>query len=174
MYHTGVDPRTMKPVYVPKTFEEKRMQRALLQFRNPKNQELVRTALEQTGRTDLIGFGPLCLAPPPKGERGAVERGAAPRKPAKGGTSERAKKASGGKPETRSNAKTASRSDRNPKAAAKSSPLAKPSATGRPEKIKRSGGSIVTGKAPRKGPITGAAPKRPSGNKKQQPGKKQN
>ena len=74
MYHTGLDPRTMKPVYVPKEFEEKRMQRALLQFRNPKNQELVREALEKAGRTDLIGFAPECLAPPPKGEKGSDPR----------------------------------------------------------------------------------------------------
>lgn len=67
MYHTGIDPRTMKPVYVPKDFKEKRMQRALLQFRNPKNHELVREALKLAGREDLICFGPKCLVPPEKG-----------------------------------------------------------------------------------------------------------
>lgn len=64
MYHTGLDPRTMKQVYVPKDPEEKRMQRALLQFRNPRNRELVIKALEKAGRTDLIGTGPKCLVPP--------------------------------------------------------------------------------------------------------------
>jgi len=61
MYHTGLDPRTMTPVYVPKSQHEKAMQRALIQFRNPKNYRLVREALEKAGRTDLIGTGPGCL-----------------------------------------------------------------------------------------------------------------
>ncbi|GAB6106157.1 YgiQ family radical SAM protein [Fusibacter bizertensis] len=55
MYHTGIDPRTMKPVYVPKTSQEKAMQRALLQYKNPRNYELVYEALVLANRQDLIG-----------------------------------------------------------------------------------------------------------------------
>lgn len=69
MYYTGLDPRTMEPVYVPKNPHEKAMQRALIQYRDPKNRELVREALEKSGRTDLIGYGPRCLIPPPAGEK---------------------------------------------------------------------------------------------------------
>jgi len=61
MYYTGLDPMTMKEVYVPKTKHEKAMQRALLQFKNPKYYTLVYEALTQAGRTDLIGSGPKCL-----------------------------------------------------------------------------------------------------------------
>ncbi len=64
MYYTGYDPMTMKKVYVPKTYEEKAMQRALLQYRNPQNHELVRKALRKAHREDLIGTGPKCLVPP--------------------------------------------------------------------------------------------------------------
>lgn len=66
MYYTGVDPRGMKPVYVPKNPHEKAMQRALIQYRRPENYELVKEALIKAGRTDLIGFGPKCLIPPRK------------------------------------------------------------------------------------------------------------
>ena len=68
MYYTGLDPRTMKPVYVPRDPHEKAMQRALIQYRDPKNYNLVREALEKAGRTDLIGTGPKCLIKPRKGE----------------------------------------------------------------------------------------------------------
>jgi hypothetical protein len=61
MYYTGLDPMTMKEVYVPKTKHEKAMQRALLQFKNPKYYTLVYEALTTAGRTDLIGNGPKCL-----------------------------------------------------------------------------------------------------------------
>lgn len=61
MYYTGFDPRTMEPVYVATKPHEKAMQRALIQYRNPKNYELVREALIQAGRTDLIGPGKKCL-----------------------------------------------------------------------------------------------------------------
>lgn len=64
MFHTGLDPRTMKPVYVPKTFEEKAMQRALLQSSKPENYQIVKKALIQAGRRDLIGYGPDCLIKP--------------------------------------------------------------------------------------------------------------
>lgn len=65
MYYTGVDPRTMKPVYVPDSFHEKAMQRALIQYRDPKNYELVKEALIRAGREDLIGYDRKhCLIPP--------------------------------------------------------------------------------------------------------------
>ncbi|MBP3646214.1 MAG: YgiQ family radical SAM protein [Clostridia bacterium] len=66
MYHTGLDPRDMKPVYVPRTPHEKAMQRALLQFKNPANYELVSEALRLCGREDLIGFHQNALIPPRK------------------------------------------------------------------------------------------------------------
>lgn len=61
MYYTGVDPRTLKEVYVAKTKEEKAMQRALIQYKNPNNYDLVKKALIISGRLDLIGDGPKCL-----------------------------------------------------------------------------------------------------------------
>lgn len=64
MYHTGIDPRTMKPVYVPKSTHEKAMQRALLQYKNPKNYDLVYEALVLSGRQDLIGFHDKALIRP--------------------------------------------------------------------------------------------------------------
>ncbi|MBO4981246.1 MAG: YgiQ family radical SAM protein [Lachnospiraceae bacterium] len=71
MYYTGLDPRDMKPVYVCRSPHEKAMQRALIQYRNPKNYELVLEALTTAGRTDLIGFDKKCLIRPrqPVGER---------------------------------------------------------------------------------------------------------
>lgn len=66
MYYTGLDPRTMEPVYVPLSPHEKAMQRALIQYRDPKNYELVVEALRKAGRTDLIGFDKKCLVPPRK------------------------------------------------------------------------------------------------------------
>ncbi len=64
MYYTGVDPRTMEPIYVPRDPHEKAMQRALIQYRKPENYRLVREALERAGRQDLIGYGPKCLIRP--------------------------------------------------------------------------------------------------------------
>ncbi len=66
MYYTGVDPRNMKPVYVPTSPHEKAMQRALIQYRNPDNYELVSEALHIAHRTDLIGFDAKCLIRPRK------------------------------------------------------------------------------------------------------------
>lgn len=63
MYYTGVDPRTMEEVYVAKSKEEKAMQRALMQYKNPRNYDLVKKALIKAGRTDLIGNGSNCLIP---------------------------------------------------------------------------------------------------------------
>ena len=70
MYYTGLDPRTMEQVYVPKNPHEKAMQRALIQYRDPKNRDLVREALERCGRRDLIGYGPKCLLRPEGGRPG--------------------------------------------------------------------------------------------------------
>ena len=64
MYYTGIDPRTMEPVYTAVNPHEKAMQRALIQYRNPKNYELVSEALHKAGRTDLIGFDKKCLIRP--------------------------------------------------------------------------------------------------------------
>lgn len=64
MYYTGLDPRDMTPVYVPKDPKEKAMQRALIQYKNPKNYDLVYEALIKANRKDLIGFGKKCLIKP--------------------------------------------------------------------------------------------------------------
>ena len=64
MYYTGLDPRTMKPIYVPKTPHEKELQRALLQWKRPEKRRLVLEALHREGREDLIGYGPNCLLRP--------------------------------------------------------------------------------------------------------------
>jgi uncharacterized radical SAM protein YgiQ len=66
MYYTGLDPRTLEPVYVATNPHEKAMQRALIQYKNPKNYELVREALVKAGREDLIGFDKKCLIRPRK------------------------------------------------------------------------------------------------------------
>jgi radical SAM superfamily enzyme YgiQ (UPF0313 family) len=63
MYHTGLDPRDMSPVFVSRGEREKRLQRALLQFNRPEQRPLVREALRKAGRPDLIGRGPRCLVP---------------------------------------------------------------------------------------------------------------
>ncbi len=70
MYYTGLDPRNMKPVYVPKSPHEKAMQRALIQYRNPKLYDLVLEALQRAGRMDLVGYGPKCLIRP-RGAKGS-------------------------------------------------------------------------------------------------------
>lgn len=67
MYYTGLDPRTMQKVYTASNPHEKAMQRALIQYRDPKNYRLVKEALEKAGRTDLIGFDKKCLIRPEKG-----------------------------------------------------------------------------------------------------------
>ena len=72
MYYTEIDPRTMKPVYVAKTAEEKAMQRALLQWRRPDKRPIVLAALKKAGREDLIGFGKECLIRPARGEKPPV------------------------------------------------------------------------------------------------------
>lgn len=66
MYYTGVDPRDMSKVYVPKNPHEKAMQRALIQYRDPKNYDLVLEALKKAGRMDLVGYDRHCLIRPKK------------------------------------------------------------------------------------------------------------
>ena len=70
MYYTGLDPKTMRPVYVARTYEEKAMQRALMQFTYPQNYDLVYKALKTAGRMDLVGNSPKCLIPYRKGHTG--------------------------------------------------------------------------------------------------------
>ena len=67
MWYTGIDPRTMKPVFVPKAPHDKALQRALMQWRKPQNRKLVLEALRKTGREDLIGYGKHCLVKPDRG-----------------------------------------------------------------------------------------------------------
>lgn len=93
MFYTGVDPRTMKPVYIPRDPHEKAMQRALIQYRKPENYKLVKEALRKAGREDLIGYGSKYLirpVPPKPGAGGGKKQvGAGAGKPASG-TSKRA------------------------------------------------------------------------------------
>ncbi|MBU5625318.1 YgiQ family radical SAM protein [Oscillibacter sp. MSJ-2] len=81
MYYTGIDPRTMQPVYVATDPHDKALQRALLQWRKPEMRRLVVEALHRAGRKDLIGYGPQCLIRPLHGGRGpAVESGGGQRR----------------------------------------------------------------------------------------------
>lgn len=75
MYYTGLDPRTMQPVYVAKDPHEKAMQRALIQYRDPKNYALVHEALTRCHREDLIGVGPRCLIRPRRAGRNGRKEG---------------------------------------------------------------------------------------------------
>lgn len=88
MFYTGVDPRTMEPVYIPRDPHEKAMQRALIQYRKPENYKLVKEALRKAGREDLIGYGAKCLirpVPPKPGAGGGKKQvGAGTGKPANG------------------------------------------------------------------------------------------
>ena len=93
MFYTGVDPRTMEPVYIPRDPHEKAMQRALIQYRKPENYKLVKEALRKAGREDLIGYGAKCLirpVPPKPGASGGKKQvGSGAGQPANG-TSKRA------------------------------------------------------------------------------------
>ena len=97
MYCTGLDPRTMEKVYVPTDPHEKAMQRALIQYRNPKNYYLVKEALIAAHREDLIGSGPKCLirAVPPR-SGGYTSASKAPGKPAKSAAPGKGNNAKGG------------------------------------------------------------------------------
>lgn len=75
MYYTGLDPRDMSSVYVPKNPHEKAMQRALIQYRDSKNYDLVYEALKRTNRMDLVGFGKECLIRPRKTPAGTRDGG---------------------------------------------------------------------------------------------------
>ncbi len=104
MWYTGLDPRTMKPVFVPKTPHDKALQRALMQWRKPQNRKLVLEALHKAGREDLIGYGKHCLVRPdkgapagakpkkeePRGKQGKHTKAAAPRKPSAPGGAKKA------------------------------------------------------------------------------------
>lgn len=69
MYYTGIHPLTGEKVYTAKSYEEKKMQRALMQYWLPKNHDIVRKALHMAHREDLIGFGPKCLVRPREQDR---------------------------------------------------------------------------------------------------------
>lgn len=73
MYYTGLDPRTMEPVYVPRSPKEKAIQRAFIQYRKPENRKLVTEGLKMAKREDLIGFDSRCLIRPLKEERGLTK-----------------------------------------------------------------------------------------------------
>lgn len=100
MYYTGLDPRTMEEVYVSTNPHEKAMQRALIQYRNPKNYDLVYEALMKAGRQDLIGFDKKCLIKPRKfgGEnagawnKGRNKAGSGKNSTTKGSTEKKGKK----------------------------------------------------------------------------------
>ena len=74
MYYTGIHPLTGEKVYVPRSTREKAIQRALMQYKNPQNRELVLEGLRMAGRTDLIGYGPKCLIRPEGGRKGNTNR----------------------------------------------------------------------------------------------------
>ncbi len=117
MYHTGLDPRTMASIYVARDPEEKRLQRALLQWRRPENRAAVLAALRKAGREDLIGYGPDCLVPPEKAKKpaaqGARARAGAKRETPTAKPQDKAKKpeykAGWAKPKPKKNARPAAR-----------------------------------------------------------------
>lgn len=115
IYYTGVDPRTMEAIYCPRSPHEKAMQRALIQYRNPKNRALVREALVAAHREDLIGYGPKCLVKPEQeGEgnprrKGAGKKGADPRKRRSAERTGHSKRSSSGKPHSKGTSRTGSR-----------------------------------------------------------------
>ena len=102
MYYTGLDPRTMEPVYVPRNPHEKELQRALLQWKRPEKRRLVMEALHKAGREDLIGYGPDCLLRPLRPTKADA--------PVKGGKPEK----KGGKPTRGKDRKTPTRQGKAP------------------------------------------------------------
>ena len=118
MFYTGVDPRTMEPVYIPRDPHEKAMQRALIQYRKPENYKLVKEALRKAGREDLIGYGPKCLirpVPPKPGAGGGKKQvGAGTGKPANGKPKKATSRHEDGKavtqPQNRAESRAAARS----------------------------------------------------------------
>ncbi|MBS6416213.1 MAG: YgiQ family radical SAM protein [Collinsella intestinalis] len=120
MFYTGVDPRTMEPVYIPRDPHEKAMQRALIQYRKPENYKLVKEALRKAGREDLIGYGAKCLIrpvpPKPGAGDGKKQHGAGSGKPANGTSKRAASRHEDGKaatqPQNRAERRAAARSGR--------------------------------------------------------------
>lgn len=118
MFYTGVDPRTMEPVYIPRDPHEKAMQRALIQYRKPENYKLVKEALRKAGREDLIGYGAKCLirpVPPKPGAGGGKKQvGSGAGKPASGTSKRAASRHEDGKaatqPQNRAERRAAARS----------------------------------------------------------------
>lgn len=104
IYYTGIDPLTGKKVPVTTDYREKQMQRALLQWSKPENAETVREALTLCGRTDLIGYGPNALVPPPRTSRPHADR-----TDSHGKTSERGKGTKGKQTQSRAPARQAAR-----------------------------------------------------------------
>ena len=106
MYYTGIDPRTMKPVFVPRQPHEKAMQRALMQWKRPEKRPLVLEALRLAGREDLIGYGKGCLLRPEKasgaGRRGE-KKGSAPAPSREKRAGPPARKAGWAKPKSKPN-----------------------------------------------------------------------
>ena len=133
MYYTGLDPRTMEKVYVPTDPHEKAMQRALIQYRNPKNYYLVREALIKAHREDLIGTGPKCLIRAIAPKPGGYTNSPPPRKSGTKSRSSGANQKSGSRQQSKAPAKKAPSSRTKPTA----KPSAKPSrapAKGKPAK----------------------------------------
>lgn len=135
MYYTGLDPRNLKPVYTPKTPHEKAMQRALIQYRNPKNYDLVEEALTLAGRRDLIGFDKKCLIRP----RGGAYSHSNDKNREKNGAQQQnhKKEANTSRNNTRtssrqaSNSKQAVKTKTNQKESGRNSRVAAPSSTGK-------------------------------------------
>ena len=98
MWYTGIDPRTMKPVFVPKTPHDKALQRALMQWRKPQNRKLVLEALHKTGREDLIGYGKRCLVKPGREDSREGQPGGEGRRPQTGGRKQESGRRSGQAP----------------------------------------------------------------------------
>lgn len=92
MYYTELDPRTMKPIYVAKSSKDKSLQRALLQYRDPKNYDLVLEALQKGNRMDLVGFGNKVLIRPKNSKKNSDEFNKKTRKDTKGKSAFKAKK----------------------------------------------------------------------------------
>ena len=121
MFYTGLDPYTEKPIFVPKTREEKAEQRALLQYFRPENREIVMKALRKAGRGDLIGYGENCLIRPDKPMNFGAKKSDKPTARTGGNAQKSAPSKNGklqGKPQGKPAAKPASRSAAKPAAKA--------------------------------------------------------
>ncbi len=126
MYYTGIDPLTMKSVYVVTDYHEKQLQRALLQYNRPENADLVREALKKAGREELIGFGEDCLIRP-AGAGGGNNRGARGGQTKKSGDGKaHVNGASRGKPQGASSQKKSASGAKKPQGSAQRSDAQKP------------------------------------------------